>query len=178
MGGFMKIIFLIFVSGLFLGCSHQNQIKAEKSQKQHEFFQSQLSQALSLAEAEQDAAAFRILKKLISKAPSFQMASVVYFNIGSLFEKKRQCAPAKKLYKKSLLANEKQETLLEAQTLWRLGFVYECLKDYDGMLASLKDVQSRVHFLPPEVAFVELNARLALAYSYLKVPDLSKSYWV
>ncbi len=178
MGGAMKFIFIMIFSVFFLSCSHQPKVSKETVQEAHKSFQIQLDQALNLMNVDQDNAALRILKNLFKKTKISQLKSVVLYNIGLLLEKKKKCSSAKIVYNKAISMNELQDSVIEAQALWRLSFVKECLKDYHGMLAVLKDVQSRTHLLPPETAFVELNSKMALAYKKLEKPKLYEDYWL
>jgi len=128
--------------------------------------------------ADQDGAALRVFKNLLKKTKNPQIKSVILYNIGLILEKNKKCKKAQVVYNRALFMNDIQDSVVEGQTLWRLSFIKECLQDFEGMLATLKDVQSRVHLLNPEIAYVELNARLALAYEKLGRSDLYESYWL
>lgn len=100
----------------------------------------------------------------------------VLFNWAMSLEQLRQCSKALELYRSVLRLTVGKVKTVEAQTYFRMSYVYECLGDDPKLIASLHDALKRKANLQEEVSLVELPARLALAYSRRGNLKVSKQY--
>ena len=103
--------------------------------------------------------------RIISSNPTSEFHLVTLFNRGAALEGMGKCAEATKVYRQTLRRSHKRYRRIEAQSLFRLAYTYECLGDIPKQIASLRDAMRRRKFLSQEISAAELPARLAAAYA-------------
>ncbi|MCC7405297.1 MAG: tetratricopeptide repeat protein [Bdellovibrionales bacterium] len=90
---------------------------------------------------------------------------VTLFNKGAALEGLERCSEATNVYRQSLRLASKRFPRIEAHSLFRLAYTYECMGDVPKQIASLRDALRRKKFLYREISEAELPARLASAYA-------------
>src|SRR5690606_25642181 len=87
------------------------------------------------------------------------------------------CRTSGRRYRQAAQASAKRYPLVEAQSVFRLSYAYECLGFTEKVIASLMDAKRRKSFLSDEIVLAEIPARLASAYAHLGQIDMAKKYF-
>ncbi|MCB0420710.1 MAG: hypothetical protein KDD61_06925, partial [Bdellovibrionales bacterium] len=111
------------------------------------------------------------------KNPTLKFEVVVHFNLASARDGLGQCELAAKRYQKTARYAVKRFPQVEALSLLRLSYAYECLGLTSRAAVTLVDVYNRRKYLPKEVALAEVPARLAGSYAQLGNQKLADKYF-
>lgn len=118
-------------------------------------------------EHEDYSAAAEAFDQLLVAHPATEVDLVTSYNSGAAHEGLGDCAKASERYREVVRASAGKFTRIEAEALFRLSLMYECLGQDAKAVAALLDTRKRAKGLPPEIMRAELPARLAAAYSRL-----------
>lgn len=166
MNFFLVNIFL-FTLAIVTSCSQlpkpNTEAGFESQEKDNE--QTTFKTALKYMESEHFEAAIVELDKILKDDPNSEFGLVALFNKASALEGLEKCQEASVLYRQVVNLSGKKFPRIEAQSLFRLSYCFECLGQTVKQIASLKDALKRKQFLTSDVAEAELPARLAAAYA-------------
>ena len=156
------------LAGVFLvGCASKKTKPEAKSEVVQVPRQDQLAfeRGMNHLGAERYVQALEAFDQVLESNPTSEFGLVTWFNKGAALEGLGKCREATKVYRKTLRMSNKRFRRIEAQSLFRLAYTYECLGDVPKQIASLRDAMRRRKFLSNEVSEAELPARLAAAYA-------------
>lgn len=166
MNFFLVNIFL-FTLAIAIGCSRLSKPDTEASfeSQTRDNDQTIFGTALKHMESEHFEAAIVELDKILKSDPNSEFGLVALFNKASALEGLEKCQEASVVYRQVVNLSGKKFPRIEAQSLFRLSYCFECLGQTVKQIASLKDALKRKKFLSSDVAEAELPARLAAAYA-------------
>lgn len=163
---FLVNVFL-FTLAMAIGCSKVSRPDAENSFESptEDSDQTIFGTALKYMANEHFEAAIVELDKILKGDPNSEFGLVALFNKASALEGLGKCQEASVVYRQVVNLSGKKFPRIEAQSLFRLSYCFECLDQTVKQIASLKDALKRKKFLSSDVAEAELPARLAAAYA-------------
>ncbi|MGE0762842.1 MAG: tetratricopeptide repeat protein [Bdellovibrionales bacterium] len=144
------------------GCS-SNSIKGYDPSAENA--QVELERALKKMDEDRPAEAIKMLEKILVKAPATEFDFVVLYNLGAARESTKDCKGASENYREVARGSAGKFQRLEAVSLLRLSYAYECMGRDDKVLIALLDTRRRARALPEDTAKAEVPARLAAAYA-------------
>lgn len=164
---------------LFSSCSAFSPKESDPRPLEAEFQpeESEFQKGLAQLGNEQFEEAITTFNKILESYPHSEFSLVTLFNKASALEGLKRCEDAAKIYRQTVQLSGKKFPFIEAQSLFRLSYCYECLGDTAKQIASLKDSLMRRKYLPPEVVNAELPARLAAAYAKIGNRKYAEKYF-
>ncbi|NJL25326.1 MAG: tetratricopeptide repeat protein [Calothrix sp. SM1_5_4] len=152
---------------LFSACASRDKVGAEASAPD-QAAPPELGQGLRALEHEDYRSAAEIFDRLLVAKPATEMDLVILFNSAAAHEGLGRCSKAAERYREVVRSSAGRFESAEAQALFRLSLMYECLGDDTKAVAALLDARKRGgRILPGETLKAEIPARLAVAYSRL-----------
>lgn len=121
--------------------------------------------------------AARLFDRILVSQPGTELELVTMYNSGAAYEGLGNCPKAAERFREVVKASAKNFLRMEAEALFRLSLMYECLGQDTKAVAALLDARKRGKQLAPEVANAEIPARLAAAYSRLGNRDKALEYF-
>jgi tetratricopeptide (TPR) repeat protein len=139
--------------------------------------QPEYDKGLRALAAEDYAEAARVFDKLLVQKPGLELDLVTLFNSGSAYEGLGECQKASDRYRQVVRSSAGKFKSIEAQALFRLSLMYECLGEDAKTITALLDAKKRARDLPVETSDAEIPARIAAAYARLGNRDLALQYF-
>ena len=127
--------------------------------------------------AEEYKKAAQIFDSILVENPASEFDLIALFNSGAAYEGMQECKAGGRRYRQAAQTSAGRYPRIEAQAIFRLSYVYECLGLTEKVIASLSDAQRRKVYLPEEITHAEIPARLASAYAQLGQLDMAKKYF-
>jgi tetratricopeptide (TPR) repeat protein len=118
-------------------------------------------------EKEDYSTAADVFDHLLVAKPATEVDLITIYNSGNAYEGLGNCKKASERYREAVRSSAGKFTRIEAQSLFRLSLMYECLGQDTKTVTALLDTRKRAKELPIEIERAELPARLAAAYSRL-----------
>ncbi len=137
----------------------------------------QFEQALAAMEREEYFQAAQQLEDLKIRYPGSEFDLVIAYNLAAAHEGLGDCERARDSYQDVARSSRGRNERLEALSLFRLSYAFECLGQDQKVIASLLDARAREEFLTEEIRLTEVPARLALAYSRLGEAALAEQFF-
>jgi tetratricopeptide (TPR) repeat protein len=132
---------------------------------------------VKLLEREDYSAAADIFDHLLVAKPASELDLMTSFNSGAAHEGMGECNHAAERYREVVRSSAGKFSRLEAQALFRLSLMYECMGQDMKTITALLDARKRAKDLAPEISRAELPARLAAAYSRLGNHEKAVQYF-
>ena len=127
--------------------------------------QNTFDKGLKQLEQLQYADAAKTFDGLLVAKPATEFDLVALYNSGAAYEGLGECAKASDRYRSAVRSSGSKYPRIEAEALFRLSLMYECLGKDVKAIAALIDAQKRGKSLPTETLQAQIPARLAAAYS-------------
>lgn len=159
----LKISLGLLTASLVLACASQKVMKKEIVEENPPDF----NRGMKALNAEDFGAAAELFDHLLVAKPATELDLVTSFNSGAAHEGLGDCKEAAERYREVVRSSAGKFARLEAQALFRLSLMYECLGEDTKTVTALLDARKRSRELPVEISRAELPARLAAAYSRL-----------
>jgi tetratricopeptide (TPR) repeat protein len=121
--------------------------------------------------------AARLFDRILVTQPGTELELVTIYNSGAAYEGLGNCGKAAERFQEVVRASAKRFPRMEAEALFRLSLMYECLGQDTKTVAALLDARKQGKQLAPEVAGAEIPAHLAAAYSRLGNRDKALEYF-
>jgi tetratricopeptide (TPR) repeat protein len=137
----------------------------------------QFERGLKALDEEKYREAARIFDNILVQSPAEEFDFVILYNLGAAHEGLKNCAAAAEKYKQVAQGSLKRFPRIEALSLLRLSYMYECLGQNDKVIVSLMDVRRRLKALPEDIAKSEVPARLAAAYARAGNRQVGEKYF-
>lgn len=134
-------------------------------------------QGLAKFDSGQFEAALSLFQKIENDHATSPIALLATFHKGLCFESLKRCQDATETYQKLIRRPLTGQPHLEARTLYRLSWSYECLGDDAKTIATLIDVSNRGAFLPESIRDAEVPARLATSYARIGQSELAGQFF-
>lgn len=163
----MQIILKAIVLSCFLiglGCASKPQVPTGTSQREEEA-RSEYEKGLNLMDQERFKDAAKVFSKLLVDSPALEFDYVILFNLGAAQEGMKDCKAASETYRQVVRGSNRKFQRLEALSLMRMSYAYECLGQDSKVLVALLDARRLAAALPEDTAKSELPARIAAAYA-------------
>lgn len=142
---------------------------SSRSARQPEFVddtaEAEFQRGVRALQKEDFSVAADIFDRLLVAKPASEFDLSTVYNSGAAHEGMGRCEKAAERYREAVRASAGKFARLEAQALFRLSLMYECMGADAKTIAALLDARKRAKNLPPEIDRAELPARLAAAYS-------------
>ncbi len=122
---------------------------------------------LKALEQERYADAAQTFDKLLVSKPGTERDLVTLYNSAAAHEGLGHCQKAADRYREVVRSSNGKFVQIEAQSLFRMSIMYECLGQDTKAITSLLDARKRGKDLPYETLMAEIPGRLAAAYSRL-----------
>lgn len=132
---------------------------------------------LRALEQERYAEAAQIFDKLLVANPGTERDLVILYNSAAAHEGMGHCQKAVDRYRQVVRSSNGKFIQIEAQSLFRMSIMYECLGQDTKTITSLLDAQKRGKDLPYETRVAEIPGRLAAAYARLNNRDKALQYF-
>ncbi len=156
--------FFLILSAL-VGCSSQkkpsiNELLMDEGRENPAF-----ERGMKALENENYSEAAKTFDQLLVEKPASKLDLVIVYNSGAAYEGLGQCDKAAERYREAVRGSAGKFEQIEAQALFRLSLMYECLGQDTKTITSLLDARKRGKSLPYETLHAEIPARLAAAYA-------------
>ncbi len=122
-------------------------------------------QGLKALDQEHFKEAAAIFDKLLVSKPATELDLITLFNSGSAYEGLGDCKKASERYREVVRSSAGKYSNIEAQSFYRLSFMYECLGQDNKSVIALLDAKKRGSSLPYATLYAEIPARLAAGYA-------------
>ncbi len=132
---------------------------------------------LKALEHERYAEAAQIFDKLLVAKPGTERDLVILYNSAAAHEGMGHCQKAVERYREVVRSSNGKFIQIEAQSLFRMSIMYECLGQDTKAVTSLLDARKRGKDLPYETQVAEIPGRLAAAYARLGNRDKALDYF-
>jgi hypothetical protein len=174
----LSMTFLCFGLILLAGCS-STPPKPEQSEEVpvEPAAKNKFNRGMTALEAEEYAKAAAIFDSILVENPASEFDLIALYDSAAAYEGMGQCKTAGRRYRQAAQASAQRYPRVEAQSLFRLSYAYECLGYPERVIASLLDVQRRKEYLTDEITLAELPARLASAYAQIGQVEMAKKYF-
>lgn len=166
---------LSFTIGL-LGCTSDGS-KKDSSQAHEDAIQPEFDRGMRALDHEDFVNAADIFDHLLVAKPASEMDLVITYDSGVAHEGLGECPKAAERYREVVRGSAGKYQRVEAQALYRLSLMYECLGQDAKTVTSLLDARKRAKDLPLEIERAEIPARLAAAYSRLGNREKALEYF-
>ncbi len=169
----MRAAFLISLFAVLAGCvGKDKKMDFSDTAPTPEF-----EKGVRALDASNYAAAAAIFDGLLVAKPGSQKDLITVFNSGAAYEGLSNCAKAADRFRQIVRSSAGKFARLEAQAMYRLSLMYECLGQDTKAVTSMLDSMKREADLPNEVVRAELPARLAAAYARMGNRDKALEYF-
>lgn len=158
----MKMGLIVF---LILLCACAKAPPKPENPEENSIQELTFEKGLRALERENYVEASRIFDALLVAKPATEFDLVTLYNSGAAYEGQANCPKAADRYRSVVRAAGNRFPRIEAQSLFRLSLMYECLGQDAKAIAALIDARKRGKSLPFETLSAEIPARLAAAYS-------------
>lgn len=163
----LKLLFAVAVF-LVVGCASQPKYQGPPVTPEADAIQAQMQKGMKALEREDYNSAADIFDKMLKQKPASEFDLIIQYNDGVAHEGMGDCKRAAELYRQTAHGSIAMKTpKVEAESLYRLSFAYDCLGDDRKSVAALLDARRRSSGLTPDVSQAELPARLAAGYARL-----------
>lgn len=132
---------------------------------------------LRALEQERYAEAAQIFDKLLVANPGTERDLVILYNSAAAHEGMGHCQKAVDRYRQVVRSSNGKFVQIEAQSLFRMSIMYECLGQDTKTITSLLDARKRGKDLPYETRVAEIPGRLAAAYARMNNRDKALEYF-
>ena len=147
-----------------VACAGKN-VKDDVDDSQNDAKKGTFERGLKALEKEDYPEAAKIFDQLLVSKPATEFDLVTLYNSAAAYEGMGECAKAADRYRQIVRSSSGKFGRVEAQSLFRLSLMYECLGDDAKTITSLLDARKRGQNLPFETLNAEMPARLAAAYA-------------
>lgn len=176
--GVLSVLLIFFLSGCSTTTTEsKSELKPTATPKYNKEVFNKFSKGQDLLDDKKYAEAKKVFRSILVKSPTSKFDVVVHFNLGSSYEGMGNCRAAVKRFQKTARYAVGKYPRIEALSLLRLSYAYECLGKASRAAVTLVDVYNRRGHLPKEVAAAEVPARLAGAYAQLGNKKLAEKYF-
>jgi tetratricopeptide (TPR) repeat protein len=127
--------------------------------------QNSFDKGLKQLEQLQYADAAKTFDALLVAKPATEFDLVALYNAGAAYEGLGECTKASERYRSAVRSSGNKYPRIEAEALFRLSLMYECLGKDVKAIAALIDAKKRGKSLPLETLQAQIPARLAAAYA-------------
>lgn len=158
-----KFLVSCLTFALIAGCASKTQKVIEPTEGTPEG--NTFERGLKALEQENYSEASRIFEGLLVSKPGSEFDLVALYNAGAAREGLQDCPKAAERYREVVRSSGGKFQRIEAQALFRLSLMYECLGQDTKALTSLLDARRRGKSLPFETLNAEIPAKLAAAYA-------------
>ncbi len=169
------LLALALSTGVCASCSHFSSKK--NVVRESDVVSAPFEQGMKALETDDYAQAARIFDDILVSNPGSELELVTIYNSGAAYEGLGDCPKAIDRYRQAVRASAKKFQRIEAQALFRLSLMYECVGQDKKAIAALLDSRRRGEHLGDEVVQAEIPARLAAAYSRLGNRDKALEYF-
>lgn len=170
----MKLILGCCLVLLMTSCSNsRHKTKVDRYEEPNPTFE----KGMKALEEQQYGDAAKLFDRLLVSKPGTELELVTLYNSGAAYEGLGDCPKAIERYREVVSASAKRFQRMEAQALFRMSLMYECVGQDTKVIAALSDASKRGKFLPPETAQAEIPARLAAAYSRIDNREKAMFYF-
>lgn len=132
---------------------------------------------LKALEQERYAEAAQIFDKILVAQPGTERDLIILYNSAAAYEGMGHCQKAVDRYRSVVRSSKGKFVQLEAQSLFRMSIMYECLGQDTKTITSLLDARKRGKDLPYETQVAEIPGRLAAAYARMGNRDKALEYF-
>jgi len=105
------------------------------------------------------------IQAYLDRSENLQWYGHAYYLQGRVYQGQKNWEKAVESYRKAIRQFNGFDSLVEAQSLYRLSQVYEQTKQRKELIASLLDLMKRQTFFDQQIGDVEIPARLSAAYA-------------
>lgn len=159
-----KLLFAFVLPTVLIACASKPVVERETlNDEDNPVF----DRGLKALEQERYADAAQIFDSLLVAKPATERDLVMVYNSAAAHEGLGHCAKAAERYREVVRSSAGKFVQIEAQSLFRLSIMYECLGQDTKAVAALVDARKRGKDLPYETQVAEIPGRLAAAYSRL-----------
>lgn len=170
----MKRLGFLFCATVLTACANTASVEPEiKDAEPNPVFE----KGLRSLERQEYAEAAKIFDQLLVSDPGAKWDLVITYNSAAAHEGLGNCEKAAERYREVVRASNQKFQRMEAQALFRLSLMYECLGQDTKAVAALLETEKRAQALPPETVQAEVPARLAAAYSRLGNREKALDYF-
>lgn len=158
----IKKFLLLALPLLIAACASKKVVQTDYSDEEESPV---FERGLKALEQERYADAAQIFDKLLVAKPGTEKDLVILYNSAAAHEGLGHCQKAVDRYREVVRSSSGKFIQIEAQSLFRMSVMYECLGQDVKAVTSLLDARKRGKDLPFETQVAEIPGRLAAAYA-------------
>jgi len=172
----MKQIFGFFLSLSLVACA-SSRVKDESIEKENDPRTAAFERGMKALEGEDYATAAELFDGILVARPGTEFDLIALYNSAAAYEGLGECARAGGKYREVVRSSATRFRRVEAQALFRLSLMYECLNQDAKAITALLDARKRGNELSNEIIGAEIPARLAAAYARMGNREKALQYF-
>lgn len=159
----LKKIMMSFLVLFLVSCSSST----KKVNREDDKFNVDFERASKALEEKDYSTAAMLFDQLRANNPTSETDFICLFNAAVAYENMKDCQQAATRYRQVVQGAYKKYPRLQAQAHYSLSAVYECLGDDTKAMSSLLEARKLKSYLPQQMVWTEMPARLASFYAEL-----------